>query len=172
MADQDTPVDLAVRPLASITPYAIDEAGKITVEPLTNSLIIDGARCSMEALVLFFNPDPKIYYRAVREHGSMTVRQWTREGLAIELFGGQRVLERHLAFRHATQIIEGSCLPVGPQGEEWWDTGHANELAEPDMKDAVLYLENRHQLFRHPLERNWVAIRDEEAAQVPSGGAR
>lgn len=80
--------------------------------------------------------------------------------------GEMRKLERSLAYEFASQILTGNCRPVGPKGEDWWDTTNVNELASDDFEEAMRYLDFRGVLDRHPVESGWVSLRDESEAVV------
>ena len=158
-----------VRSLAMPFPFSVDEAGKVIVAD-RGTMVIDGVRITMEVLVLAFNPVPGLFYQAERKaDATITVRQWTREQLMRELAGERSELERGFAYSYATQVIEGACRPVGPDGESWWDVNDAVQLAEPDVTLAVAYLESRGLLDRHPEQAHWVSLRDESEAAVRHG---
>jgi len=79
--------------------------------------------------------------------------------------GPLRVLERSLAYECASTNLTSFCM-TGSFSEdgEWYDTSNVCEGCEQDVKDAVLYLELRSLLLRHPTELNFVSIRDESEA--------
>ena len=160
-------VEMEMVPGAARRRSTVDQAGRIQVDWQTNSLIVDGVQIAMELLVQCVNPDPSRYFIASRNGDQITVVSAPVSELtepSRKELSAFRQEEQSLAFEHAVQILEGSCLPVGPDGEDWWDTAVTDEEAGQEVKRAELYLDTRGLLYRHPLELSWVSVRDETEA--------
>jgi hypothetical protein len=82
-----------------------------------------------------------------------------------------------IAYDAACSLIESNCLSA-PCGiaEGWFDVREAavNVLARGEVAEAVVYLDMRGLIERHPDNPDWVALRDETEAdpQVDDEGRK